>query len=214
MLLGPLGVACRNESGRPSDALARPPATNTAPDSVATALATASAAAPEVGVTRHHGFVDIAFGLQEVSRDAQGFKVRAHGRHDGALLALRLESVGAWTPVNVGADVAHVVCRGSVAIAGDGAAGDAFLRSLDELYATGLAPQHLRPTTFFAATAPCEALHEPGPVRLELRLASSRSPGVEPGEWTALIDEPTRRFELRERDPLYRAPIVRALSAE
>lgn len=165
-------------------------------------------------MTRRNGFVDLTLGLEHVTRDARGFEVRAHARHDGAALGLRLKSLGSWTPVNVGADVAHVVCRGSVAIAGDGSAGEAFLRALDRLYVTGLAPQKLRPTTFFSASTACEALREPGPLRVELKLVSSRVPGAEPSEWTVAIDELARRFELREKDPLHRAGIVRALSAD
>jgi hypothetical protein len=88
---------------------------------------------------------------------------------------------------------------------------DEFLRALDSIYGTGLRP------TSMALKVECEAISlqgnplrlSSGPVKMKLFFGSED----DYSELYLNIERTRARVQLKEKDPYYRAPIVRALSA-
>src|SRR5262245_35826165 len=141
LLLG-LGSGCRSEGARK-------------PGSDGEGVPT-SAARPSPAGSASARFVDLSLELVEHQREPDGVeRLRARGAHRDSPLGLRVEVGGSWKPENVGADIAHVVCRGSVTFVRDGREGDALLVALDDLYATHLSPLGQAERVELSARAPC-----------------------------------------------------------
>jgi hypothetical protein len=94
-----------------------------------------------------------------------------------------------------------------------GAGSDRLIRELDGLYKTKLAPKQMAAATEFAAI-PLEgnpSMLDGGPVKIKLFFESEDEARY--AELYLNIDLGSGRLYLREKDPDYRAAVVRALSA-
>ena len=198
LLLLPLGSGCRSEGARKPGS-----------DGV---RAAASAPRPSPAGSASARFVDLALEIVEHQREPDGVeRLRARGAQRESPLSLRVELGGSWRPENVGADIAHVVCRGSVTFLRDGAEGDALLVALDDLYATHLGPLGQAERTELSARTPCAGSREPAAGPRSFKLAWDPADARAYAELELTLDEGAHRLELRETDPAYRAALIRAL---
>jgi hypothetical protein len=166
----------------------------------------------EIVVSTNGGFVDVSLPIVQTQPAADGTqRIYAAGKYRDRSIALTVRVSGAWLPQNVGSDISHVVYGGLVSFMRTDAGCDELPPLLDELYGTGLHPSgHLPEVAFSATTRDGSA---PRLNETPARLLLSRSGEAEQStvELFLNIDLPGRRLELAEKEPRYRAGLLRAL---
>lgn len=141
-----------------------------------------------------------------------GREIGVRGLHGGESVGFSIILLPRWTPWEI-EGLSHPLERGGVLLRRDGAEGDAFVRALDDVYRTRQRPHAMRPRVFFAAIAlagrPVDIEREAVKLKLFHEADFSR---VNYAEVFLNVDLVARRIELREKDPEYRGPLVRALA--
>jgi hypothetical protein len=141
-------------------------------------------------------------------------ELRVSGVHRGRRVALELVLGPEWREGSFADQPSY---QGMVTYRSVGAESDALVRTLDELYGTKAPPRAMARMTDFACVTlggdPRELAK--GPLHAKLFL-EGEGEGEEVEGYAELytnVDLAKRRVEIREKDPEYRAAIVRALTA-
>lgn len=159
------------------------------------------------------GFVDLGFAITAAERLADGaVALHAAGVHRGQAVGLTVVLSAAWRAGALGPKVPLVTYTGTVTYRSAGAPSDALMRALDELYGTRLGATALRPETVFTGISLDGEPGDPGkgPVKLKLFYETGGDDGY--AELYTNLDLARGILQIHEKDPDYRAPIVRALA--
>lgn len=169
----------------------------------------ATAPLPEITSSSEEGFHDLVFALIEREKLASGAeRIRARGRHRGAIVQFDVELGDLWKGSNAGP---IQVFSGYVTVKSIGE--DASLvRALDAEYGTKLAPKGMKPATKLAAI-----VLEGDPRSLDggvvkIKLFNESEDETKYAEMFLNIGVAKRVVELREKDEEYRAAVVRAFA--
>ena len=178
----------------------------------ATVSASQQPTLPEISNPADTGWHDLTFRIQHVGRLPDGTQlVRAAGSHRGVPVAFAVLLGSAWKAGSLGPNLPTYT--GTVTVRSLGAPSNQLLRALDEIYGTRRHAQTMRPRTEFSViTLEGDPRRlSAGPVKLKLFFESDD--GTQYAELYLNIDRGQSTLELAEKDPDYRAAIVRALSA-
>jgi hypothetical protein len=166
---------------------------------------------PEITSEREDDyFVDLVFGVPRFSITQSAQSVMVSGIANGKPVGFSVELGPTWKPGRIG-DIASF--SGVVRIASTGDDSNTFVRSLAALYGAEATPSPMTKSAEFAAIS----LHgdptdlESGPVKLKLFYESEDEESY--AEVYANFDLQARKFYFNEKDPEYRAPILKALYA-
>lgn len=166
----------------------------------------------EIASESEEDFYELVFFIQDQKKLPDGAQtILARGMYEGAEVGFELSLGPTWLEgsfaPNIVSYTGTAICRSL------GAESDSLLQALDQLYETKQTPKRMKSETRFSAIAlegdPRNL--ENGPVTLKLFFESSSE-----GRYAELftnIDLKARRLYLFEKDPEYRAPIIRALHA-
>ncbi len=197
----PSGVS--SKPGAPATTSARPAATDTATtSSTAREIATGSAA---------EAFHDLTLAIERRERNEDGSQTLVvAGAHHGVRVGFELWLGANWRAKDLGDGL--VMRGGTVTLRRRGAESDAFVKALDEIYATRQSPRSMRESAAFSGVS---LAGNPGALDqglVEIKLFFEGKGEAEYGELFLNIDAAARRVELAEKDEGYRRPLIRALS--
>jgi len=170
------------------------------------------ATAPEVTSENEEGFHDLVLYIREHKRLSDGSQsISAVGMHKGCQLGLEVVLGPTWQPGSLGKDIPGATYRGVVQYRSTGTASDTFVKVLDELYGTKLAPKAMNTETCFTGISlegdPRDLAQ--GPVKIKLFFESVGQDDY--AELFTDIELATRRLEICEKDEGYGLPVVKAL---
>jgi hypothetical protein len=170
---------------------------------------------PEITSESEEGFHDLVFYIQDFKRFEDGTQmVRASGTYKGRKVGLDIILGAHWVSGSIGKAVPLITYRGSASYRSIGSESDAFLKILDELYGTKLNPKSIKGETQFTGISlggdPRDLAK--GPVKIKLFYESGSDSSY--AELYTNIELAKSKLEIREKDPDYRSPIVRALTSD
>jgi len=177
-------------------------------------LAKPLSAPPEVTSEEEEGFHDLVFYVQEHKRLPDGSQsIRGSGTHKGRHLGLEIVLGPTWEAGSLGKDIPVVTYRGIVTYRSIGPDSDALVQVLDGLYDTRVGPKAMGTEIRFTAISlegdPRELAK--GLVKIKLFFETDKQDDY--AELFTNIELAARRLEVREKDPEYRLPLVKALQA-
>lgn len=159
------------------------------------------------------GFCDLVFRAPGPVRQADGtLPFRAHGLDQGRSVGLEVALGSAWTEVSLGSGLPPAF-QGTVELRSIGHDSDALLIAMDRLFETALHPAAMTAAAKFSAITLEGDPRDParGPVKIKLFY----EPGDEEGyaELYVNLDVRAGRLYVNEKDPDYRAALIKALTA-
>ena len=161
------------------------------------------------------GFVDLTFAILSHQTRADGSQeLRVQGVHAGQDVGLIVVLGPKWKKGTLDPDVPIVTYQGRVEFRSFGPASNTLIRILDELYATNIDPKSFRSETTFTAISlegePADLAK--GPTKIKLFFESEDEDRY--AELFTNVDLANDILQIREKDPEYRAGVIRALRAE
>jgi len=170
---------------------------------------------PDITSESETDFHDLVFRIQRVGKLLSGAQIlRVAGRYHGELVGLDVFLEPAWKEGQIDANVPITIYRGTVALRSAGEGSDRLLGAMDELYATAQHPRKMRTQTSFAAISLEGDPRDLKAGSTKLKLFFESDDETHYAELYLNIDWKTAKVHLDEKDPDYRAAIVRALSAQ
>jgi hypothetical protein len=166
---------------------------------------------PDILSDSEEGFYDLTFAIASHAVRQDGAQVVAvRGAHGTMALGFSAVLSEAWEPFNIDG-IERPLHRGTVALIPDGPESNEFIKVLDSLYGTGEKPPAMRKVVF---TAFALSGYPPSLTResVHLKLFFETDSDETYAEVYLNIDLRAGRVELREKDPEYRRPLVRALA--
>ena len=169
---------------------------------------------PEITSEAVEGFVDLVFAItnSQVNPDGSA-SFHAQGVHKGETVGLRVLLQPPWKEGALGEDI--VTFQGRVIYESTGMESDRLVQIMGELYRSSVRVRSMRkgPIPFTGITLEGQPRGlASAPVKIKLFVESDDEDGY--GELYTNIDVPGRRLEIREKDPDYRDPVMRALGSE
>ena len=166
----------------------------------------------EIGSAANEDFYDLEFFIQEHKILSDGGQtIVARGIHEGAEVGFELSLGQKWTEGSFAADL--FTYTGISSYRSRGPESDSLVQALDQLFETSMSPRRMKNEVRFSAISlegdPRDL--KKGPVKLKLFFESSAEDRY--AEFFTNIDLQMRRLYLAEKDPEYRAAIVKALQA-
>ncbi len=166
----------------------------------------------EITTGTEDGFVDLSFAIHSHERLPDGSEILSgYGTHHGREVGVAITLGTNWKPGKLGPSVVYT---GTVTYRSLGPPSDALIQALDELYSTKLQPTIMRPTTIFTAISlegePADLAK--GPTKFKLFFESDSEDRY--AEFYTNIDLANGVLQIREKDPDYRSPLVKALRQE
>ena len=180
----------------------------------ATFGASQQAALPEITSESDTGWHDLVFRIQSAGSVSDGSQLlRVAGTYHGTPVSLDVFLAPTWKEGQLASNVPLVTYRGMVGLRSLGVQSDRLLVVIDELYGTAQHPRRMRPQTDFTGISlEGDPRHlKAGATKIKLFFESEDEKRY--AELYLNIDLRAAKLELAEKDPDYRAPIVRALSA-
>lgn len=169
---------------------------------------------PEITAGGEEEFHDLTFAVSGSEESPDGSRVlRVAGVRRGAGVGLIVVLGPRWEKKALEANVSLITHRGTVAFRSAGTESDTLLRVLDEVYATGLRPGHMRAETSFAAISLSGDPSDLSRGESKIKLFFEAEAEDRYAELFVDIDLGNRALEIREKDPEYRKAIIRALAA-
>jgi hypothetical protein len=168
---------------------------------------------PDVSIVREQGFIDINLGITSTESNADGMLIiKAEGQSNGRVVGFSFEILPGWK-ADKKSNSGFAVQWGRVRIRSIGQESDRFVALLSREYALGKTYSVMAPLTEFPAVSleGNPANISSGPLRMKLFYEGMSEDRY--AEVYANIDLRSKRLEFHEKDPSYRVPIVRALSA-
>ncbi len=170
---------------------------------------------PEVTSETEEDFHDLVFAVRrhDVLPDGSQ-RVVAAARASGRLLEFEVLLGAAWKSGKLSPDLDLVSHRGSVVLSRLGPQSDALLALVDDLYGTKLRPAAMRASAQFTAISleGNPSVLSAAPVKLKLFFENGREEDY--AELFLNVELEKKRLFLREKDPDYRAAVVKALRAQ
>ena len=168
-------------------------------------------APPEIAPQVASEFADMLFHVTGETDGKGAFRYRARGLHRGKPVGFELLFAGRWeewTPKGLDRPLYQSV----VALRSAGAASDGFLQAMAELYNVSPTPKSMARETMVGAIALEGNPHKTREGVLKLKLFfGEEEREAEYGELMLTIDLQKSRLAIIEKDPTYRAAIVRWL---
>ena len=184
------------------------------PTAAASDAKRALTAPPEVTSETEEGFHDLLFLIEKHTVLPDGSQsLRVSGVHRGQRVALEIVLGPAWRAGSLGKDRALTTYQGRISYRSVGPDSDALLRTLDHLYGTKLSPLSMAKETHFTCITLGGDPRKLGQGRVDAKLFYESQGEGDYAEIFTNIDLGAKRLEIREKDPDYRSPIVRALRA-
>jgi hypothetical protein len=169
---------------------------------------------PEVTSETEEGFHDLLFLIDKHTVLPDGSQsIRVSGVHRGKRVALELVLGPSWRAGSLGKDIPLTTYQGYVMYRSVGPDSDLLLRMLDHLYGTKLNPLSMAKETRFTCLTLGGDPRKLANGRVDAKLFYESGAQGDYAEIFTNIDLGARRVEIREKDPDYRSPIVRALRA-
>jgi hypothetical protein len=157
------------------------------------------------------GFVDLCFAIREYRKQPDGSQsISAYGVHNGKEVGLEILLGPNWKQGPLLGSV--VTYKGTVTYRSLGPQSNAFLRVLDELYETKLAPQAMRTETQFTGITLGGNPSNPDE-KLSIKLFFESDDEKRYAELYTNVDLKAKKLEIHEKDPDYRKPIIVDMSA-
>jgi hypothetical protein len=170
---------------------------------------------PEITANTEDGFVDLGFSIRSREAMPDGSQaLNVYGLHHGREVGITVIIGSKWKKGSLGTNPPIPTYTGIITYRTLGPASDAFIEVLDQLYATKLQPRTIRPKTDFAGISlegePAALTR--GPVKIKLFFESEAEDRY--AELYTNIDLANNVLQIHEKDPDYRAPIIKALRGE
>jgi hypothetical protein len=167
-------------------------------------------ALPELTVDTEPGFADLTFAVS-IATSGSVRQYLGTAKHGGIEVRLSAELHGPWIAGRLDQDVNLVVYRGRVDLIRTDGRSDNLVQVMDSLFGTGFGV--LKMTNRIALSAVSlagdPAHPELGLVKLKLFHGDEMADGY--AEAYLNLDLGGRKMQLREKDPAYRATLLRAL---
>ena len=164
------------------------------------------------------GWVDCRFAVRAHAPDATGYSLRGIAQFEGSDVGISVHMSREWEEVELALTYPLRDSGGGVRLVSDGAVSDAFLAILDRLYGTALKPSAMCPQQTFTAISleghPYDLSKGTAKIKLFYEPAGAATVDADYGQLYLNVDLEAGWFELNEKDPDYRSPIIRALAAE
>jgi hypothetical protein len=171
---------------------------------------------PEVvSNTEEGGFCDLTFSIRDYQSKADGSQeLHAYGLHQGREVGLIITLGAQWTKGTIDVGFPLVTHRGIVTFHSVGAQSDLLLQVLDQLYSTKLNPSSMQAVTSFTGISlegkPADLTE--GDVKIKTFHESEDQERY--AEFYTNINLSKGLLEIHEKDPEYRAAIIKALRKE
>jgi hypothetical protein len=154
---------------------------------------------------------DLVFAIRGIDRPSdKSRRIRATGKAESSLVEFDLILGPDWKKAKLGRIL--TLYLGTVEIHSVGRTSDELLKALDLVYKTSLHPKLMAPTVKFTAISLQGNPLRPSSGALKLKLFFESEKEGEYAELYLDIEWARARVHLKEKDPYYRVPIVRALS--
>ena len=172
---------------------------------------------PELTSAAADEFCDLSFAITRDERGGGHRILRAEARHDAGTVGLEVRLGPAWVRRDFGPDVPFSGFQGEVTLHPIGAPSDRLVRVIGQLYEGTTTPSAMETLvlTGISLEGDPQAL-EAGAVRIKLFLEPSEDDPEYDEHYAELflnIILSERRLELHEKDPDYRAALMRAWSS-
>jgi hypothetical protein len=169
---------------------------------------------PEITSESEEGFHDLVFYIQDVKKLSDGTQtIHALGNYKNQNVGLEINLDSIWKEGSLSKDVKLVTYRGIVTYHSVGSESDVLIQAIDELYGTKLSSKAMRSEIRFTGITlggdPRDLAKEP--VQIKLFYESGGDEGY--AELYTNIELSKNKLQIREKDPEYRVPIIRALKA-
>lgn len=169
--------------------------------------------APEIASESEGEFQDLVFAISAHTRNPNGSQtVVASAEVGGEPVEVAFEISPSWKGGAL-KGAGFTSFQGTVGLRSLGRLSDRLVQAMDRLYKTNLAPGGMQALTTFTGISlegnPTEP--EAGPVKIKLFFESENEERY--AELYLNIDLKASRVYLNEKDPEYRKPVIRALSA-
>ena len=166
----------------------------------------------EIAIESDEDFYDLEFFIQEHKISDDGTQtIIARGIHEGANVGFELSLASKWTVGSLAQGLMNYT--GMANYRSLGSESDSFVQALDQLFETAQSAKRMKDEVRFSAISlegdPRDL--KKGPVKLKLFFENSAEDRY--AEFFTNIDLGMRRIYLAEKDPEYRAAIVKALQA-
>ncbi|MBN2711162.1 MAG: hypothetical protein JXR97_01815 [Planctomycetes bacterium] len=167
---------------------------------------------PEITSESEDGFVDLVFKVVDsnIQNDGNGW-VEAYGVNEGRRVGLRVELIGPWKEGIIGADIQTF--QGQIRYISVGEATDLLVQDMQKLYGSTIQADKMKSdgVLFTGITLGGNPAHtEIGSLKIKLFVESEDEDRY--AELYTNIDITGKRLEIREKDPDYRDPVIRALA--
>jgi hypothetical protein len=169
-------------------------------------------ALPELTLGTEPGFADMTLAVTTAT-SGSGLRYVATAQHGGQEVAISVELHGPWIAGRLDNDVNLVVCRGRVDLIRTDPRSDALVKVMDGLYGTALAAEQMASRVAFSAVSLAGDPAHPELGMVKLKLFHGDADSADHVELYLNLDTPQQRLQLREKDPDYRAAVVRTLMA-
>ncbi len=158
------------------------------------------------------GWHDLTFSIRKVERSQDGSQaIHAYGLFKGREVGLIVSLGHDWKESSLGPQVPVVVFRGSVTYRSVGSPSDALLKAIDHLYGCGLRPSSMKAECTFSAISLAGEPRNLAKGETKIKLFHESKVEADYAELFTNIDLPKSVLEISEKDPEYRAAIVKAL---
>jgi hypothetical protein len=158
---------------------------------------------------------DLVFSIQKQDVAADGSRtLQVQGTHKGAEVGLIIVLGAKWESVAPDPKSTFAFHTGRVEYRSVGPSSNALLTALDEIYETKLQPKGMNPATEFSAASidgDPDDLGK-GEVKIKLTYVDKREDRM--AEVYTNIDLPKRQLRICEKDPAFRAALIKALTRE
>lgn len=164
----------------------------------------------EIGSESEDDYYELVFFIEEhkkLSDDTQ--RLVARGTHDGVEVGLEIGLGSTWREGSLAPGV--VTYTGGATYRSLGATSDSFVQALDEIFETTLSPNRMKDEVHFSAVSLQGDPRDLGKGPVNLKLFFESGPKNRGAELFINIDLKMRRVYLSEKDPEYRAAIIKAL---
>lgn len=166
---------------------------------------------PDILCDTEEGFVDLTFAVTRREYDDDGTqRFTAESLYGKERVGLAIELHPTWKAGDTGNSIPFQ--WGSITYRSIGPLSDHFVRLLDRLYGTNLAPGAMRDSTRFTAVA---LANDPGSLdtgTVHIKLFFEHEDDERYAEVYTNFDVPNARIQIREKDGGYRTALVQALT--
>jgi len=159
------------------------------------------------------GFADMTLAVTTAT-SGSGLRYLATAQHQGQEVAISVVLHGPWIAGRLDSEVQLTVYRGRVELIRTDPRSDVLVTVMDGLYGTALGAHRMQSRVAFPAVSLAGDPAHPEQGMVKLKLFHGDEGSADYFELYLNLDARQQRLQLREKDPAYRAAVVRTLMAQ